>query len=254
MQQLREKIDIPNFSSQVELKNRAAMLDLLKKAPIPDEQLLSNIGLFIESKNMARMLCMDFLYRQIIDVHGVVMELGTRWGQNVALFAALRGIYEPFNRHRKIIGFDTFTGFPSIAAEDGSGELMKKGQLTTTRGYPDYLRSVVKAHESLNPLSHIDKFEICEGDACETLPAYLDRAKETIVALAYFDFDIYEPTKKCLEHLRPRLTKGSVLAFDELNDPDAPGETLALMEVFGLNNVRLQRFPFVSRVSYFVVE
>ena len=48
--------------------------------------------------------------------------------------------------------------------------------------------------------------------------------------------------------------KGSIVGFDELNDPDSPGETRALMEVFGLNNVRLRRFPHASRVSYFVVE
>ena len=57
-----------------------------------------------------------------------------------------------------------------------------------------------------------------------------------------------------LEMIAPRLTKGSVVAFDELNDPDAPGETLAVMEALGLNNIRLKRYPHASRVSYFVVE
>ena len=76
----------------------------------------------------------------------------------------------------------------------------------------------------------------------------------TDLRVAYFDFDLYEPTKKCLELIRPRLTKGSVIGFDEANDPDSPGETLALMETFGLNAVRLKRYPHASRVSYFVVE
>mgnify|MGYP003971701973 CR=1 FL=1 len=26
------------------------------------------------------------IYKKIIDVHGVIMEFGTRWGQNLALF------------------------------------------------------------------------------------------------------------------------------------------------------------------------
>ena len=95
---------------------------------------------------------------------------------------------------------------------------------------------------------------MCAGDATKTLPDYLDKNPETIVALAFFDFDVYEPTKICLEAIKPRLVKGSVLGFDELNDPDSPGETVALMEVFGLNNVRLERFPYTSRTSYFVVE
>ena len=72
--------------------------------------------------------------------------------------------------------------------------------------------------------------------------------------MAYFDFDLYKPTKECLLQIKERLVKGSILGFDELNDPDSPGETLALMETFGLNNISLKRFKYASRVSYFIVE
>jgi hypothetical protein len=246
--------DIKHYSSVDEVAARDSLLGLLRSAPIPGDQLLSNMGLFLESKNLARILFMDHLYRQIIDVQGVIMEFGTRWGQNAALFAALRGIYEPFNRHRRIVAFDTFNGFPSVAPEDGQSDLMRKGQLATAADYDHFLKNVLSAQEALNPLSHIKKNEICKGDATLELPAYLKRSPETIVALAYLDFDLYEPTKKCLEIIRPRLVKGSVVGFDELNDADSPGETLALLETFGLNNVRLKRFPYASRVSYFVVE
>ena len=246
--------DIKHYSSGSEVMARDSLLGLFQRAPIPGDQLLSNVGLFLESKNLARILFMDHLYRQIVDVQGVVMEFGTRWGQNAALFAALRGIYEPFNRHRRIVAFDTFTGFPSVAPEDGQSDLMRKGQLATAVHYDRFLGEVMAAQEALNPLSHIKKFEICKGDAPVELLSYLKRSPESIVALAYLDFDLYEPTKKCLEIIRPRLVKGSVIGFDELNDPDSPGETLALLETFGLNNVRLKRFPYASRVSYFVTE
>ncbi len=248
------KLSIKQYSSKVEKSSRSVMVELLKKAPIPDDQLLSNLGLFLESKNLSRILFMDHLFRQIIDVQGVVMEFGTRWGQNMALFEALRGIYDPFNRHRKLIAFDTFEGFPSLDEKDGNSEMMEIGQLALSSKYEEYLSSVLRAHESLNPLAHIEKFELCKGDATIAVEKYLEEHQHTIVALAYFDFDLYEPTKKCLELIKPRLTKGSVLGFDELNDPDSPGETLAVMEEIGLNNIRLKRFPHASRVSYCVVE
>ena len=247
------KMAIKTYSSSAETKNREKLLECLRDSPIPDDQLLANLGLFLESKNLARILFMDFLFRQIVDVQGVVMEFGTRWGQNLALFEALRGIYDPFNRHRKIVGFDTFEGFPNVSRKDGESEMMQVGQLAVTEGYESYLSRVLHAHEALNPLSHITKFDLRAGDASVELTRYLEQAPETVVALAYFDFDLYEPTKACLELLRPRLTMGSVVAFDELNDPDSPGETLALMETFGLNQVRLKRFPYASRVSYFVL-
>jgi hypothetical protein len=245
---------VKTYASAEERANRERLVALLRACPIPDDQLLQNAGLFLESKNLARILYVDFLYRQILDVQGAVLDFGTRWGQNAALFAALRGIYEPFNRQRKIVVFDTFTGFPRIAPEDGTSDIMRPGQLTVTEGYERFLDQVLTAHERANPLAHLKKYEICAGDARTELPRYLERAPETIVALAYFDFDLYEPTKACLELIRPRLTQGSVVAFDELNDPDSPGETLALMETFGLPGVRLKRFPHASRVSYFVVE
>ena len=98
------------------------------------------------------------------------------------------------------------------------------------------------------------KYAIVKGNTVVEIHKYLKENPETIIALAYFDFDIYEPTKKCLEAIKPRLVKGSILGFDELNDPDSPGETLALMEVVGLNNINLKRLPFTSRSSYFEVE
>jgi hypothetical protein len=243
------------YASPAETDIREALARHFRDCPIPDADILNNLGLFLNSKNLSRILCMDHLYQQVVDVMGVVVEFGTRWGQNASLFAALRGIYEPFNRHRKIIAFDTFTGFPSLHEKDNLDcDVIRSGGLATTDGYHKYLERIMQFQEADSPLSHICKFEIRRGDATIEIDRYLDEHPETIVALAYFDFDIYEPTKKCLEAIRSRLVKGSVLAFDELNDPDSPGETAALMEVFGLHNIRLKRYRYASRVSYFVAE
>lgn len=251
---MKKKIDIKTLESNEELEIRSNFLNLFKKNPIPSDQILSNLGLFLNSKNLSRLLFFDHLYRLNLDNQGVIMEFGTRWGQNLSILSALRGIYEPFNRHRKIIGFDTFKGFPSIHVKDGKSSLMRKGQLDMTKNYELYLEKIMKSQEDDNPLSHIKKFEICKGDATKELKNYLKKNPETIVSLAYFDLDIYEPTKECLKLIKPRLTKGSVIGFDELNDPDSPGETLALIETLGLNNIRLKRYRFASRVSFFVVE
>ncbi len=261
MKKNNDKYNIPTYSSSKELQTRSNFVRHFFNSPIPEDQILSNLPLFINSKTLSRMLFMDHLYKQIIDVMGSVFDFGTRWGPNAAQFVALRGIYEPFNRHRKIIAFDTFTGFPSIKPEDKMSadankdfNLMKKGHLACSDNYEEYFEKVMKFQESDNPLNHIKKFELVKGDATKTIHKYLKKNKHTIIALAYFDFDIYEPTKVCLEAIKDRLVKGSVIGFDELNDPDSPGETRAVMEVLGLNNIRLKRFPHTSRCSYCVVE
>lgn len=245
---------IKAYESEKEEKIRQEIVELLKNCPIPTDQLMTNLGLFLSSKNLSRILFMDHIFKQIVDIPGCIFEFGTRWGQNVALFSSLRGIYDPFNRHRKIVGFDTFTGFPSVSYKDGKSEMMFKGNLTLTKDYFDYLTKIMEYHEQENPLSHIQKYELVKGDASLEIVKYFKKHPETIVALAFFDFDIYKPTKKCLSAIKPHLVKGSILAFDELNDPDSPGETLALNEVFGLNNIKLKRFKYTSRTSYFVFE
>ncbi|MBN2313788.1 MAG: hypothetical protein JXM79_07650 [Sedimentisphaerales bacterium] len=251
---MQNAIGVKDYSNTEEKEIRREFTDHFKACPLPEDQLLSNLGLFLNSKTMSRILFMHHLYEQIIDKQGIIIDFGTRWGQNMSLFAAFRGMYEPFNRHRKIVGFDTFSGFPSVSEKDGDSDLMEAGNVTVTEDYAMYLQKTMELQEADNPLSHIKKFEIIEGDAVFEIDTYLERYPETIVALAYFDFDIYEPTKKCLEAIKPCLVKGSVLGFDELNDHDSPGETAAVKDVFGLNNIELKRYRYASRVSYFVLD
>ncbi|MBJ13409.1 MAG: crotonobetainyl-CoA--carnitine CoA-transferase [Candidatus Marinimicrobia bacterium] len=251
---MKSKIGIKSYKNENEHKVDEKLIDLFNNCPIPQNQILENLGLFLNAKNFSRILFMHHIYDKIKNIQGVIMDFGTRWGNNMALFSIFRGMYEPFNRHRKIIGFDTFSGFPSINKKDGKSDLMEEGNVATTKKYEVYLNQIMSVQEQQNPISHIKKYEICKGDASEKLKDYIDNNPETIIALAYFDFDIYEPTKNCLELIKPRLVKGSILGFDELNDPDSPGETIALMEVVGLNNIKLKRLPFVSRSSFFEVQ
>jgi len=243
------------YSNEKEVYTRKKMVELLKSCPIPEGDLLQNIGLFINSKNMARILFMNHLYQLQVGLHGVVMDFGTRWGQNAALFAAFRGMYEPFNRHRKIVAFDTFEGFPSLSGQDSKQPFWAhEGGLACTPNYEQYLEMVLQNQEDDNPLSHIKKFEIVKGDAIRTIREYLKENPETLVSLAYFDFDIYQPTIDCLTAIWPRLIKGAVVGFDELNDHDSYGETVAFLTFFKDKKIRLQRLPITSRTSYFIVE
>jgi len=108
-------------------------------------------------------------------------------------------------------------------------------------------------HEALSPISHIKKFELVKGDACVTVPKYMDDNPHAIVACSIFDFDIYKPTKIAIESVLPRLTRGSFLVFDELNCPHFPGETQALLESIGLNKLHIianLNQPYKSYIVY----
>ena len=245
---------IKEYKSDFETANRENMMQLFKECPIPDDELLSNLGLFIKRQDLTNILFKNELYQKVLDVNGVVMEFGVRWGQNLALFESFRGIYEPYNYRRKIIGFDTFEGFPSIHEKDGDSSIASVGAYSVTKDYENYLEAVLQCHEKESPISHIRKYELVKGDAIIQLENYLKNNPQTIISLAYFDFDIYEPTKKCLELIMDYVTKGTVIGFDELNHPDFPGETVALREVLGFNKYRIHRSRYSSLQSYIVIE
>lgn len=241
-------------ASVEEAINREKFEDIFEKCPIKPNEMLNNLGLFIRRQALSRIIFMHELYLKTLPIHGVVMEFGVRWGQNLALFSSFRGMYEPYNYNRKIIGFDTFEGFPSVSEKDGNDEVVKKGAYSVSEGYESYLTDVLDYHETESPLGHIKKYEIVKGDATKTLEKYLKDNPHTIISFAYFDFDIYEPTKKCLELIKPHLTKGSVIGFDELNYDRFPGETIALQEVFGLGRYSIQRSPLNPVMSYIVID
>jgi len=241
-------------SSGQESAAREQLDQLFEASPIPVRELLSNLALYMNRQSLTRTLFIDALYREIVDVHGIVVEFGVRWGQNLALFSSLRGMYEPYNHSRRIVGFDTFSGFPSVASEDGDHAIVTKGGYGVTPDYEDHLERVLAYHEQESPLAHMRKFELVKGDVVQTLPAYLERNPQTIVALAYFDLDLYEPTKACLEAIRPYCTRGTVLGFDELAEPRFPGETVALREVFGTDRLAIRRFPTGSLPAYAVLD
>lgn len=196
---------------------------------------------FMKRQVLSRILYQDQLYRRILDVPGVICEFGVHWGAGMAAMTNLRGIYEPYNHSRRLIGFDTFSGFTGVDSQDGG--FSSDGDYATSGGYEDELATILSLHESFSPIGQIQKFELVKGDVSVTFPSWLEHNPHAIVAMAVFDMDIYKPTRDALEMVLPRLVKGSMLVFDELNCPHFPGETQAVLEVLGLNNLRLQRFP-----------
>lgn len=236
---MKNQINVLIASSEKEIASRKTLVKYLKNTPIPDEELLSNLGLYLNRQTLSRIMFMNELYKKIVNRHGVIMEFGVRWGQNLSLFSSFRGMHEPYNYNRKIIGFDTFSGFVGVNSKDG--DLVNAGDYSVTEKYKDYLNDILKIHQDNSPVPHINKFELIEGDATITVNDYLDKNPHTIISLAYFDFDIYKPTKDCLTSILPFLTKGSIIAFDELNCKEFPGETLAFKEVFDLNKYELKR-------------
>ena len=142
---------------------------------------------------------------------------------------------------RKILVFDTFSGLPDPVNEDGDYAKTQIGR------YSGNKKSMEKMIDLYN-LEH--RLELIEGDACNTITEFFTEDNPALVSLAYFDFDLYEPTKIAYEHIKSRLSKGSLLVFDEGLDRDLwPGQCKVVKEI--LNDTFLER-KFLSIPNKFL--
>lgn len=241
-------------ASEQQLSHRELLYKLFRDRPIPDDQLLICLGLFMRSSALTKILFVNEAYQLILNQPGIIVEFGTWWGQNLVLFENLRAIYEPFNQSRRVIGFDTFEGYPEISDKDRPSETIKVGGYKVADNYLQYLEGLIDYHEKNNVLAAVKKHELVRGDVSKTAPQYFAENGDVVIALAYFDMALYDPTKAALEAILPHLVPGSVLMLDEFNNHDYPGETLAFKEVFKGIRYRPKKSQFMTDRTFIIIE
>lgn len=211
---------------------------------------LRNFSKYVRRQDVARFLCQTEIFKRQINIKGSIVECGVHHGGGVMTWAHLSSTMEPYNYHRKIIGFDTFSGFPSVVAEDGSGENAKIGAFQENYDTYSELQDCIGAYDENRFINEQTKIELVKGDANITIPQYVEENPHLLISLLYLDFDVYKPTVTALKTLLPRVPKGGVVAFDEVNNADWPGETQALIEEMGLSGNRLECVNYEPNISF----
>jgi hypothetical protein len=209
---------------------------------------------FVPTAELRRFLAKHAIFQRILSVRRSIVECGVFLGGVIMTWAHLSVIYEPFVHVRKIIGFDTFEGFVDIHDKDRADneELAVKGGHYAP-GLDD-MNECIRIFDITRPIGHIPKIELVPGDATRTIPEFLQENQHLVVALLYLDFDLYEPTRVAIEQFLPRMPKGAVIAFDELNVKKWPGETLAVLETVGIRNLRIERLAYQPQISFAVLD
>ncbi len=216
---------------------------------------LNNFPKYTSRQSITNFLAKYEIFKKIHNVNGSIIECGVLFGGGLMSFAHFSSIFEPVNYTRKIIGFDTFSGFPKISKMDSTksaNSQMKKG------GYKinsyENIKKCIEMYDSNRFLNHISKIELVKGDVKKTIPKFIKKNPHLVVSLLYLDMDLYEPTKIALKHFLPRMPKGAIIAFDEINVDQWPGETLAVLDEVGIKNLRIKRFEFAPLISYAILE
>lgn len=226
-----------------------------EQSPLPIAQRLQAFPRHVRRQDMARFLAKCELFKLSSQANGSIVECGVFTGGGLFGWMQFSAIYEPYNHTRRVIGFDTFSGFPGVHEKDlteGKSQHTKVGAFQTSTTIREELEALATTHDANRPIGHIPKIELVAGDACKTIPEYVEQHPHLLISLLYLDFDLYAPTKAALDTLLPRVVKGGVVAFDELNCAEFAGETTALLETLALDKVELRRFPIDPYISYFI--
>jgi hypothetical protein len=228
-------------ANQEGLAARVRLLRAFEASQLPKEELNFNLGLFVRSSVLVKFIVMSDLYKRFVNVPGLLVEFGTWWGQNLVLLENLRAIYEPFNKQRHILGFDTFDGYPASDRPSATALEQYSGYRTGSE-YKSQLEDLLRIHEECNAFGHINgNHSLIAGDVRQTAPDYFNAHPEAIVAFAFFDMGPYEATKSALQAIKPHLVSGSVLCFDELTWKGTPGEAVAFRETFEPQSYHIEK-------------
>jgi len=240
--------------SEKEQSYAVRMEQCIADSPFSNVERLQNFPLYTPRQDLTNFLVRYEIFKRVLEIQGSIVECGVLRGGGLMAWAQFSAIFEPTNHQRRVVGFDTFSGFPKLSKQDRASESEQARPGGLAVDSYDHLQHCIELFDMNRFVGHVPKVELVRGDATKTIPQYLKENPQLIVSLLYLDFDIYEPTLAALKHFVPRMPKGAVIAFDELNLKDWRGESIAVLEFLKLRELRIQRCSFASAMSFAQIE
>lgn len=250
----RKKTPPPEAPLRAPAERRAAedYARLFSASADPVNVRLASFPKYVRRQDMTRLLACYEIFKRVLPVKGSVVECGVFRGSTLMAWANFSAILEPNNLTRRIYGFDSFGGFPATSKRDGNRFRRPAPGDLRSDSYEELL-SLIRAYDMNRFLGHVPKVQLVRGDVRRTIPSFVRENPHLVVSLLFLDLDLYVPTAVALKHFVPRIPRGGVIAFDELDNPMWPGETLAALRTLGLNRLRIERLDFDPYIGFVVV-
>ncbi len=205
---------------------------------------------------LKRFLAHYELFRMTVDLPGDIVELGVFRGASLMSWANFMEIRNMGDRHKKVIGFDTFQGLTALHENDGAAatEVQKVAGGYDGGDFEEALRDVISIFDADRFIPYKARVQLVKGDVAQTIPEYVAAHPGMRIALLHFDVDLYQPTMVGLKHLWPLVVPGGVVAFDEYGIPPWEGESKAVDEFFAGTNTPLKRFDWCPNPGAYVIK
>ena len=182
--------------------------------------------------------------KKLSNTEGHYVECGTFRG-NTLIPTALYSLNAGFFKNKKIIGIDTFEGFPIEEHNEKDlpsyFDVLYNSKLITkdhydkakvrTNNFKDlsHLESeyFLNVEEVFNNSSKFNNVSLLKGTFKEITPNFNDK-----IAILHLDGDLYESYLTCLNNLYDNVIKNDVIIFDEYYSHKYPGARVAVNEFF----------------------
>jgi hypothetical protein len=243
---------VKTFKTPAEQAIGPAVANIFESGRDSIETKLESFPKYVRRQHLKRFLAMYELFKLILPVKGSIVECGVFRGFGLMSWAKLSTILEPENLTRRIYGFDTFAGFPSVTDKDENVNTKTHVGDLNASSYEE-LQQLIALYDQDRFLGHIPKVSLIKGDIATTVPKFVADNPHLLLSLLFVDCDLYEPTKVVLRHFLPRMPPGAIVAFDELDNPQWPGETLAMLEETAARPLALRRLEWDPYISFAVL-
>ena len=234
-----------------ERRQREALERLFERSSLSTFEMFRAFPVFTPRYTLARFLAHYELFKQVVDVPGAIVDIGVYRGASAFTWAKLCEIFCPTDVRKRVYGFDTFEGFPSLAPQDGATDAAQDVRVGGYAGGTTIEDELLAARAAMNEdrhLAHLERLEFVKGDVSRTVPRFVaEQGQGLRVALLNLDADLYEPTRVALEQFVPMMSRGGIIVLDEYAVTTFPGESEAIDQYF---TTRFGRRPAIRKFSW----
>jgi len=199
-----------------------------------------------EIDRFTKLLARYELFQRVVNLPGDIVEGGVFKGTGVLYWARLIQVFNPLSA-RRVVGFDTFHGYPRSTSRDHDKETGEHflTESKYTEGSPDEI------YKRASSLGLSQRVELIQGDSTKTIREYARANPGFRIAILNLDFDIYEPTAIALEEFYPLVVPGGVIILDEYASRGW-GESEAADAFFKDKHVTYKSIPWALSPTAFV--
>ena len=159
--------------SEKEQSYAARMEQCIADSPFSNLERLQNFSLYTPRQDLTNFLVRYEIFKRVLAIQGSIVECGVLRGGGLMAWAQFSAIFEPTNHQRRVVGFDTFSGFPKLAKQDRASESEQARPGGLAVDSYDHLQRCVELFDMNRFIGHVPKVELVRGDATKTIPAYL---------------------------------------------------------------------------------